>query len=179
MKHLIISLLFISTFNSFAQTQNQNQNPMKQKDKSGNLTGIIFKENLTQEPFDTWFSPNYQTYKADEEIVEALNERLENIRIKVFIGTWCGDSQDQTPVLYKILDATDFDYDNLELIGVNREKKTPNNLQEGFDIDRVPTFIFYKDNKEIGRIVEYPKESMEADMLTIISGKPYKHSYEE
>ena len=61
---------------------------------------------------------------------------------------------------------------------VNRSKSTPDNLQEGFNIERVPTFIFYKEGKEIGRFVEFPQESVEADMLKIVSGEPYKHSYE-
>ena len=65
------------------------------------------------------------------------------------------------------------------MITVNRSKKTSDNLQEGFDIIRVPTFIFFKDGKEIGRFVEYPRESVEADILKIVSGEPYKHSYEE
>ena len=95
------------------------------------------------------------------------------------MGTWCGDSQEQTPVFYKILDAADFNYKNLQMVSVDRSKKTPDNLQEGFNIIRVPTFIFYKKGKEIGRFVEYPRESVEADMLKIVSGAAYKHSYED
>jgi thiol-disulfide isomerase/thioredoxin len=95
------------------------------------------------------------------------------------MGTWCSDSQEQTPVFYKVMDACDFNEELIEVIGVNDTKTTPDNLQEGFDLERVPTFIFYKDGIEIGRIVEYPQETMEADMLKIVSGQPYKHSYEE
>ena len=62
------------------------------------------------------------------------------------MGTWCGDSQEQTPVFYKILDESNFDYNHLELITVNRSKVTPDNLQEGFNIERVPTFIIYKND---------------------------------
>ena len=65
------------------------------------------------------------------------------------------------------------------MVTVNREKKTPDNLQEGYNIIRVPTFIFFRKGKEIGRFVEYPRVSVEADMLKIVSGEPYKHSYEE
>jgi len=94
------------------------------------------------------------------------------------MGTWCGDSKEQTPIFYKILDAANFNYNNLQLIAVNRGKSTPDNLQEGLNIERVPTFIFYKKGKEIGRFVEFPQETVEADMLKIVSGEPYKHSYE-
>jgi hypothetical protein len=35
-------------------------------------------------------------------------------------------------------------------------------------IDRVPTFIFYKDKKETGRIVENPKKDLLTDFLEIV-----------
>ena len=95
------------------------------------------------------------------------------------MGTWCGDSQHETPIFYKLMDAINFDYKNLTMIAVNRSKETPDNLQEGLKITNVPTFIFYKKGKEMGRFVEYPRETLEKDVLKIVSGKLYKHSYEE
>lgn len=148
------------------------------KDSSGNLIGIANKESFLAEPFNAWFTPNYDAYETDKQAIEKLKPLLKEVSIKAFMGTWCEDSQDQTPVFYKILDETDFNYDNLELITVNRSKSTPDNLQEGFNIERVPTFIVYKNDKEIGRFVEFPRESVEADLLKIVSGQPYKHSYE-
>jgi len=148
------------------------------KDPSGNLVGIANKENFIAEPYNSWFTPNYATYATDKEIIEKLKPLLKEVTIKGFMGTWCGDSKEQTPVFYKILDEADFNYNHLELITVNRSKSTPDNLQKGFNIERVPTFIVYKNNKEIGRFVEYPRESVEADLLKIVSGQPYKHSYE-
>jgi thiol-disulfide isomerase/thioredoxin len=103
---------------------------------------------------------------------------LKGYKIKGFMGTWCGDSKRETPRLYKILEEAGFDQKNLELITVNRSKKTPDNLQEGLDIIKVPTFIFYKNNKEVGRFVERVRESLEKDMLKIVTGKGYKHYYE-
>lgn len=149
------------------------------KDEAGNLIGVANKESFLAEPFNTWFTPNYASYETDKEVMAKLTPQLKDITIKGFMGTWCGDSQEQTPVLYKILDETGFNYNNLTLITVNRSKVTPDNLQEGFNIERVPTFIIYKDDKEIGRFVEYPRESIESDLLKIVSGLPYKHSYEE
>ena len=95
-------------------------------------------------------------------------------------GTWCGDSKRETPRFYKVMEAADFNFKkNFKLVAVNRGKKTPDNLQEGKNIIRVPTFIFYKKGKEIGRYVEYPRESMEKDFLKILKGEDYKHSYEK
>ncbi len=148
------------------------------KDPSGNLIGIANKENFLTEPYNEWFAPNYATYETNKEVIEKLKPLLKEVTIKAFMGTWCGDSQEQTPVFYKILDEADFNYNKLEMITVNRSKSTPDNLQEGYNIERVPTFIVYKNDKEIGRFVEYPRESVEADLLKIVSGQPYKHSYE-
>ena len=94
------------------------------------------------------------------------------------MGTWCGDSKRETPRFYKVLDEADFNLKNLELITVNRSKKTPDNLQEGLDIIKVPTFIIYKNNKEVGRFVERVRESLEKDILKIVSGQDYKHFYD-
>ena len=40
---------------------------------------------------------------------------------------------------------------------------------EGLKIELVPTIIFYKDGYEIGRIVETLTESLEKDLLKILS----------
>lgn len=174
MKKILFSILIISSVSCSAQKQEITTT----KDASGNLVGIANKESFLQEPYNEWFTSNYEAYVLDEATVEKIEPLLKNVTVKAFMGTWCGDSREQTPVFYKIMDEADFKYKNLELITVNRSKKTPDNLQEGFDIIRVPTFIFFKDGKEMGRFVEYPRESVEADILKIVSGEPYKHSYE-
>ena len=175
MKKFFLSFLVLITLSCTAQKQKVTAT----KDTSGNLVGIADKESFLQEPYTDWFVFNYDDYVLDKHIVEKIGPLLKNITIKAFMGTWCSDSKEQTPVFYKIMDEANFKYQNLEMITVNRSKKTPDNLQEGYDIFRVPTFIFFKNEKEIGRIVEYPRESVEADILKIVSGEPYKHSYEE
>ena len=95
------------------------------------------------------------------------------------MGTWCGDSKREIPHFFKTLEQVGFNTKDLELIAVDRNKKTPNNLQKGFNIKKIPTFIFYKQGKEIGRYVEYARESLEKDMIQIVSEKAYKHSYEK
>lgn len=148
------------------------------KNQSGDLIGFANKESFNQAPYATWFNRNYDNYKPNEATIEALKTALDGVKIKGFMGTWCGDSKRETPRFYKVLELADFNFKNLDLVTVNRSKNTPDNLQEGLDIKRVPTFIFYKDGKEIGRYVEYARKSLEDDMLKIVSGEPYKHSYD-
>ena len=102
---------------------------------------------------------------------------LRDITLKAFIGTWCEDSQREIPAFYKTLEMAGYNPKNLQLITVSRDKDTPEGLENNFDITYVPTFIFYKDKKELGRIVESTRETLEEDILTILSGHPYKHTY--
>ncbi|MDX6748022.1 thioredoxin family protein [Polaribacter sp. PL03] len=149
------------------------------KNKQGDLVGFANKESFNQAPYNSWFTQNFDTYKPDEATITSLKKELKGVTIKGFMGTWCGDSKRETPHFYKILELTNFNLKDLTLVTVNRSKKTPDNLQEGLDIKRVPTFIFYKKGKEIGRFVEYARETLEKDMLKIVSGKAYKHSYDK
>lgn len=149
------------------------------KDKSGHLVGLADKAMLQQAPYQSWFNNYYNNYKPDETVIKEIKKYIKNYKIKGFMGTWCGDSKRETPRFYKILEMTGFNKNRFDLATTNRSKKTPSGLEEGLNILRVPTFIFYKNGKEIGRFVEYPRETIEKDILKIVSGKPYKHSYDK
>ncbi len=159
--------------------QSQTSGTVSQKPNPEILVGKQDRKALQQEPFGTWFTKNYKEYTIDETIVKELAPYVKDISIKAFMGTWCSDSKRETPAFYKILDTTGFNYNNLELITVTREKDTPEGFEKDLDIDRVPTFIFYKNGKELGRYVEFARETLEKDILAIVSGAPYKHSYED
>ena len=143
------------------------------------LLGKANRKGLQMEAFKDWFNTGYKDYNVDIEAIETLKPLLKDVTITVFMGTWCEDSQREAPHLYKILDAANFDESKLSLITVSEEKTTPEGFEEGKNITNVPTIIFYKDGNELGRIVEYPIESLEKDMLAILSGKEYKHAYSE
>ncbi len=159
--------------------QKQISTEKKNSSKPDFLVGKQDREALEQEPYGNWFNANYKSYTVDNITVEKLSPYLKDITIQAFMGTWCSDSKRETPTLYKILDTSNFNYKNLELITVTRSKDTPQGFEKGLDIIRVPTFIFYKDGKEIGRYVEFARETLEKDILAIVSKQPYKHSYED
>ncbi len=141
------------------------------------IVGKIDREIFDIEPYKSWFKKKYNSYELKDAVVSDITKNLEGVKIKAFIGLWCSDSKQHTPTLYKLLDNADFQYSNLELISVDKKKRAKG-LEKGFDIFRVPTFIFYKNNKELGRFVELPVESLEEDFMKIISGKQYKHFYD-
>ncbi|CAM1362051.1 tetratricopeptide repeat protein [Tenacibaculum xiamenense] len=128
-----------------------------------------------------WFKSNYDAYLVNDRVIAKIKDSLNKYNIKVFYGTWCGDSKRELPKFYKTIEQADFNMGNLEMIAVDRKedayKQSPNGEEKGLNIHRVPTFIFYKDGKEINRIVEFPKQDFERDILNIVSGQRYFSNY--
>ncbi|MGO3182313.1 MAG: thioredoxin family protein [Aequorivita sp.] len=143
------------------------------------LIGKSNRTGLEMDAFKDWFDPGYENYKPDPETFEKLKPLIKDVFIVVFMGTWCSDSQRDVPHLYKILDDASFDESKLTLINVSEDKTTPEGFENEYDVFNVPTIIFYKNEKELGRIVEYSIGTLEEDMLAILSGKDYKHAYAE
>lgn len=146
------------------------------------LLGVCTTKDLEQEPYAAWYKTNYENYTPTTDIVAQLKKAgPEKFTLKIIFGSWCGDSKRELPKMMKVLDVAGFPQKNIQLIGVYDSmevyKQGPNREEKGLHIYRVPTFIVYQKNKEIGRIVEYPVESLERDLLKIINGQPYAYNY--
>lgn len=170
----------VSESNTTSVTQEEPEETLiVEQVKPENIIGKFSKEDLLEDPYSIWYTKNYSAYNVDEEKAAALKLLLNDVEVTTFMGTWCGDSKREVPRFYKILESAGIETSDISLIGVTRQKNTPDGLEKGLEITNVPTFIFTKDGKEIGRIVEYPIESLEADMLKILKGEAYKHAYED
>lgn len=173
MKKILFLLALSITFAVSGQTKTT-----VKKDKYGNLIGYVKKSAFMDKSYSNWFTKNYDAYKMEEAVINKIRKKINKCKISGFMGTWCGDSRREVPKLYKILESVDFNMDNLEMVALDRSKRTPDNLQKGYNIIRIPTFIFYKDGKELGRFVEYSRETLERDILKILTTKTYKHAYQ-
>jgi len=177
-KIITLIALFIYT-SSFSQTLNQE---VKDDNGSTKLLGVIDKNGLTKTPYNDWFTKNYDNYKVNEALVNSYKDSLNTYTIKAFLGTWCGDSKREVPRFYKILEACNFPEDQLTVVALSSQpdmyKQSPQHEEEGLNIHRVPTFIFYKNRKEVNRIVERPVETLEKDILNIVSTNNYESSYQ-
>lgn len=162
----------------FSQTKNKE---VIEEGQIPYLLGKINKNGLTTEHYNNWFSTNYNSYQPNEVVISVLKNILSDYTIKLFLGTWCGDSKREVPGFLKILDVASFPENQLEMIALSSKqgmyKKSPENYEVGLNIHRVPTFIIYKDGKEVGRIIEFPVETLEKDLLNICTGKEYVPNY--
>lgn len=136
------------------------------------LVGEINWDGLTSGEYATWFVPGYKDYQVDETSLSIIEPVIGDIQIKLFLGTWCEDSQVQVPQFYKMMDHVGYDVTAMEVVALerleNRDLVGPNGEEKELNITHVPTIIFYKDGVELGRIVEYPNRTIEKDMVEIL-----------
>lgn len=135
------------------------------------LLGYFNPSRMKQEPHSAWFIEGYDNYMPKTEVLNSLLDiPKEDLTIKIVMGTWCPDSRREVPRFMKILDLWQFPADKVTFVGVDEGKQAPVGDYASLNIDRVPTFIIYKNNSETGRIIEVPKTSLEQDMVNIFSG---------
>ena len=134
----------------------------------GNHFGLLSKSLITNHDSYTWFPKQYDAYHPDLNGLDSTY--LKQISIKIFMGTWCHDSKREVPRLYKVLDELYYDYENFEIIGLNKDKKGYFQDYTTFGIANTPTFIFYRGDIEIGRIVEKPEGTLESHIQNILKG---------
>ncbi|HID38595.1 MAG TPA: thioredoxin family protein [Calditrichaeota bacterium] len=132
------------------------------------LYGQITKEQLYFD-YPEWLITEKE-YMPDSSIITKLQELPGKYTVEIFFGTWCGDSEREVPHFFKIHERARLKNKlSYKLYAVNRKLKLDNDLTEKRKIERVATFIFYKDGNEVGRIVETPNDLLENDILQILS----------
>jgi thiol-disulfide isomerase/thioredoxin len=135
------------------------------------LLGYFNPDQLTHYPYSTWYIKGYDDYQIKSDAVNKLLEiNKEDISIKIIMGVWCPDSRREVPRFMRVLDAWHFPAAKVTFIGVDDAKQSPVGEYIKLDIQRVPTFILYKNNIEAGRIIENPSTSLEQDMVNILTG---------
>ena len=121
------------------------------------LKGILTRSLIENDTAFAWFKDNMRYGSVDEYALNTFKQKAGEFSIVVFSGTWCHDSQNLLPKLYRLIDKSGFPENKITLIGVDREKTAPNALHTKWDITNIPTFIIVKKGKEVGRVVEYGK----------------------
>jgi len=135
------------------------------------LLGELTPAMLNNLPHSEWYLKGYTDYQPDTEIMaELMALEKESLTITIVLGTWCPDSRREVPRFIKIIDLWGFPKEKIRLIGVDINKVAPLGDFPALGIERVPTFIFYVNNIEKGRIIEVPVTSLEQDTRNILKG---------
>ena len=172
--------VFIAVIGAFLMYSCSSQKLTNQQPTEEMIVGEFSESNLKENNYATWYLPEYDEYIVETKKLNDVKGAINDFEIETFMGTWCGDSKREVPRLYKILEALDYPTNKMKIYGVDRQKKTINGEEIGKSISYVPTIIFYKNGKEVGRIVESAVTGyLEEDIAMIVKGTPLTPNYAE
>lgn len=114
------------------------------------------------------FAENGARYQPDPKIVERLARLDGEMTIVMFLGTWCGDSVREAPKLLSLIENADNPAISLVMFAVDSSLDDGEGVAHQYAIERVPTMVFLRDNREEGRLVEPADGTMEKDLLRIL-----------
>lgn len=130
------------------------------------LTGPISLQKI--EKLD-WYQETYRAAAWDRGKPEftSLKNVMNQFEVRIYLGTWCGDTHEQVPAFVKLMQEAGVDARKFKYFALDRKRTYPG-FKNTDKIEKLPTFIFFKENKEIGRITETPEVSLLEDTATII-----------
>ena len=110
------------------------------------------------------FKRNYDVH----EVTVGIDGLPADLKVKILFGTWCHDSEREVPRMLKLLAASGVKEENISLISLDIRKEEPEGRAKALDVRFTPTFIFFSDDVELGRIIERPVESLQADIAAMV-----------
>lgn len=165
MKKYFYILLFITTF---ITAQDKYNKVIDEKTGKEMIVGLSDFSVFSDSNYSWWFESEFNNYEPDSLVIEKLKKIEIKPDIIIIMGTWCSDSKREVPRFYKIIKLISYDESKIKLICVDRKKEVTNIDISNYKIKYVPTFIFIKDEEEVGRIIESPKQRLEEDLLEIL-----------
>jgi hypothetical protein len=127
---------------------------------------------LEAQQFLAVLEEHYNRYRPDPTVLEALAARFrENspIRIEVYGGNWCSDTQEGIPALVRVLDDIGFEGANFQYHRVSRDKLRIDDELQDKSVGSVPLVKVFSGDRNLGSIVEFPQKTWEADLLRIVN----------
>lgn len=110
------------------------------------------------------FEENYNRY----EVLDSAERMPADFRVLIFFGTWCHDSQREVPRMLKVLEAVGLPEDHIKMVTLDFSKTDPEGLAVANGVEFTPTFIFFRQQDEIGRIIERPATTLEEAMVELL-----------
>lgn len=173
MKFLHKSWILLSVMALFAVTQMNAQKfkEMKNPETGDNmLVGTVTLDKIEDmDGFENLMTE--EAFQGDAKMLESITSGLQGVSIVAYIGTWCSDSQYLLPEFINLMKQAGYDVASITIIGLDNEKKTIKGEMPPDGVTLVPTFIFSKEGKELGRIEETLKHTMIKDVAAIVLPK--------
>lgn len=167
MKYICFSAILV-LFTLQAYTQELNKKVLDEKTGTEILIGYCDEPAFQLGEFGESYSKEFKAFQPKDNTMNQLKGKLDDITFTIVLGTWCDDTKEQLGRFTKLLYCLKYDMNRCTFIAVDRTKTAEKVPMDDLKIEKVPTFIVYRNAVEIGRIVETPEASMDTDLMKII-----------
>ena len=114
--------------------------------------------------------------RPDAAVVESLAKIDRPHTVRIYLGTWCGDSRANVPPVLAALEAAANPNLQVELTAIQRGFTEPMSIVRDAHLTNVPTIVVEDASGEVGRLVETPAgDSMAADLAALLTRDPTTH----
>lgn len=161
---LIFSMVLLSSL-AFPQLNRTQFDKSKSQEI---LYGECTVDAFIQGEFGSWFNNEYEAYQVND-IHFNPNYITPFDSVYVFLATWCDDTHRELPRFCKIMDSEYFISTKVKYFAFDGEKHNDIINSEEYYIEYMPTFVFYYGGNELCRIIEAPIESLEEDIVDLLS----------
>ncbi len=97
------------------------------------------------------FNTSYTAYSPTLQ-EQVFAEKLDKKNVVVLFGTWCEYSEVAVGKLLKLIDTSNIDLVNLQLIGVDLDRQDRKGIAKYYDVKKVPTVIVLNEGDEVMRV---------------------------
>ena len=104
--------------------------------------GEFSRDQLENSTHNSWFIENYNAHLLNKALVSQIDSLFDDIEVRVYMGTWCKDSQREVPGFIKIIDALEANHQVHPIVGLNEDKVSHDGSSEKAGVTNVTTFIF-------------------------------------
>jgi len=113
-------------------------------------------------------SQEYETYQPDAAAISTIRQKAGDVDVFIVIASWSSETNRDLPRFFKIADQAGWPPERITMLAVDRTKKDLEGQTARWNVTRVPTFIFLRGGREIGRVVEKPATTLEQDIAQIL-----------
>lgn len=116
------------------------------------------------------FQASYRQYQPTADDRELAASLPDDIDIEIHFGTWCHDSQRELGRFIKLLQTRERRaHPRVSYLALTTDKRDTTGRAASLNVRFTPTFVVFRDGRELGRIVERPAVSLMADIHAMLA----------
>lgn len=116
-----------------------------------------------------WEQLRAQAYEPQPQAISTIRRLAPGAEAIVFVAAWCGDCKREVPRFFRIADEAGIAAESVTLCIVDRSMRDVEGLAAQWGVRCVPTFVFLRGGRELGRVLERPRGTLEGDIAAIFA----------